>query len=143
MFRSSITGSKGFHDCHIVLFLKGVFVELYTNALGRDGILVSHEQSVMHCHATEKADLFKLNYTTLTSSQLLRQQEEQAQINREILRQFVYCIEFLAKQGLAFQGHRDNQVNFSDTSVNRGNFVATLQVLDKSNATLQEHLLSC
>ncbi len=58
----------------------------------------------------------------------------------------MYCVEFLAKQGLAFQGHREDKVDFSDTSVIRGNFVTALQFLGKSNpirATLQEHLHSC
>jgi hypothetical protein len=100
----------------------------------------------MHHHATEKADLFRLNYTTPSSrvdSILLKQQKEQADKNREILRQIVLGVEFLAKQGLAFRGHREKKVDFSDYSVNRGNFVATMQLLGKSNAIVQEHLLSC
>lgn len=31
----------------------------YTKALGKDGILVWHEETVMHRHAAEQADLFK------------------------------------------------------------------------------------
>ena len=30
----------------------------YTKALGKDGILICHEKSAMHCYAVEKADLY-------------------------------------------------------------------------------------
>ena len=33
----------------------------YTKALGKDGVLVCHEKSAMHWHASEQADLFKSN----------------------------------------------------------------------------------
>lgn len=33
----------------------------YSKALGKDGILVCHEETVMHRNAAEKADLFKQN----------------------------------------------------------------------------------
>ena len=51
-------------------------------------------------------------------------------------------MEFLAKQGLAFRGNKDDKVDFSNESFNRGNFIATLQLLGKGNSILQNHLLS-
>ena len=118
----------------------------YSKALGNDGVLVCHNNNEYHNKATEKADLFILNFITPSSiidSQLLKQQEQQASTNREILHQIIYSVEFLAKEGVAFQGHRDNKVDYSDTSINRGNFIATLQLLSKSNTTLENHLLTC
>ncbi len=38
------------------------FQKPYTKALGKDGILVQHEASVMHHHAAERADLFLRNF---------------------------------------------------------------------------------
>ena len=38
------------------------YQKTYTKALGKDGILVHHEQNVMHQHATERADCFKLTF---------------------------------------------------------------------------------
>lgn len=52
------------------------------------------------------------------------------------------AVEFLAKQGLAFKGHRDDRVDFSSYEINRGNVVALLQLLAKGNDPLQKHLLS-
>ena len=50
-------------------------------------------------------------------------------------------MKFLAQQGLAFRGDRDDKVDFARANVNRGNFIATLQLLGKGNSVLQKHLL--
>ena len=34
----------------------------YSKMLGKDGILVCHEQTAMHYHVEERADLFPQNY---------------------------------------------------------------------------------
>ena len=52
------------------------------------------------------------------------------------------AVEFLVKQGLAFRGHRNDHVDLSSYEINRGNFVALLQLLAKGNDPLQKHLLS-
>ena len=46
------------------------------------------------------------------------------------------AVEFLAKQGLAFRGHRDDKVDFSNEDTNCGNFIATLQLMAKGHHTL-------
>ena len=104
----------------------------YSKALGKDGVLVCHEKTAMHRHAVERADLFTLNFAHPSSridSQLLKQQEELATENKVVLRHIVRAVEFLAKQGLSFRGHHDDRVDFSSEDVNRGNFIATLQLL--------------
>ena len=62
--------------------------------------------------------------------------------NTEILRQIVMAVEFLAKQGLAFRGHRDDKIDFTNEDMNRGNFIATLQLMAKENSVLQKYLSS-
>ena len=117
----------------------------YAKALGKDGVLVCHEQSQMHRNAQKLVDIFlhtQLNPHAHIDTQLLRQANHQEQTNKEILREIVRAVEFLAKQGLPFRGHRDSKVYFAEDSSNKGNFVATLQLLGKSNQTLQDHLLS-
>ena len=47
-----------------------------------------------------------------------------------------------AKHDLAFRGHRDDKVNFSNEDTNWGNFVATLQLMAKTDPILNEHLQS-
>ncbi|KAK3754906.1 hypothetical protein QZH41_003007 [Actinostola sp. cb2023] len=94
----------------------------------------------------EQADLFKQTYahpeTARVDYQLTKMKAKQTDENKEILRQIVLAVEFLAKQGLAFRGHRDDKVDFSDFNTNRGNFIAILQLLAKGNGILQKHLLS-
>ena len=54
----------------------------------------------------------------------------------------VLAVEFLAKQGLPFRGHRDDKVDFSIEDVNRGNFIATLQLMANRDSILNNHLLT-
>ena len=100
----------------------------------------------MHKYATEQADLFKQTFENpdrcRVDSQLATSVANQATENKEILRQIVLAVEFLAKQSLAFRGHRDDRVDFSSYEINRGNFVALLQLQAKGNDPLQKHLLS-
>ena len=61
-----------------------------SKALGKDGILVSHEQTVMHHHAAERADLFIRNCTNSDERIFLRlMKEKQHQLvgNRQELHQ--------------------------------------------------------
>ena len=51
-------GSQG--AIPVVLVLT-VYQSPYNKTLGKDGILVCHENSIMHCHATNLADLFLLS----------------------------------------------------------------------------------
>ena len=114
---------------------------LYSKALGKDGILVCHEQIAMHHRVEERADLFLQNYRkpdTRVDTQLIKQQQL-AEENKEVLRQIVIPVEFLAKQSLPFRSHHDDKVDFSCDDTNRGNLVATLQLLAKENNLLQKH----
>ena len=99
----------------------------------------------MHQRSTERADLFLRNYqhsNERIDSRLLHQSNQLAEENKHVLSQIVLAIEFLAKQGLSFRGHRDDKVDFSDDSSNRGNFIATLQLMSRNDQLLQKHLLS-
>lgn len=145
--------------CHCILFPNKVtmgttpgllvtvpYQKSYTIALRNDGILNCHDQSVIHKYATEQANLFKQTFENpdryRVDSQLATSVANQAFENKAILRQIVLVVEFLAKQGLAFRGHCDDRVDFSSYEINRGNFVALLQLLAKGNDPLQKHLLS-
>ena len=120
-----------------------VYQSPYNKALGKGGIFACHEKSIMHCHATKQADLFLLGVTNPDSRidvHLMAQSDQQVKENKEILRQLVMAVEFLAKQALPFRGHRDHNVDFSNEDINRGNFVAILQLMAKGNSVLQKHL---
>ena len=70
----------------------------------------------------------------------MKQRVQQEEENKEILRQIVLAVEFLAKQGLPLRGHRDDKVDFANEHINRGNFIAVLQLLAKGNDILRKHL---
>ena len=60
------------------------FQKPYTKALGRDGILVCHEETL----AAERADLFLRNFTKpeeRIDSILMREKEKQLEENRHVL----------------------------------------------------------
>ena len=64
-------GSQGGKPSVLVM---SSYQKLYSKALGNDGVLVCHNNNEYHNKATEKADLFILNFTTPSSkidSQLL------------------------------------------------------------------------
>ena len=48
----------------------------------------------------------------------------------------------MAKQALPLRGHRDDKADFSIEDANRGNFIATIQLIAKGNSILHKHLLS-
>ena len=135
-------GSQGANPGVLVLT---AYRSKYSKALGKDGVLVCHEQTQMHRTEMQLADTFlqtQRNPSVRVDSLLLRQQSERSHNNREILREFVRAVEFLAKQGLSFRGHHDSKVDFSEEESNKGNFITALQLLGKSNSLLQKHLLS-
>ena len=97
-----------------------------------------------NCNAAEQADLFIYNLhnpDVRVDSQLTKHQVQQTEENKVILCQVVLAVEFLAKQGLAFRGDSDDKVDFTRDDINRGNFIATLQLLGKRHSILHEHLL--
>ena len=80
------------------------YQKAYTKALGNYGILISHENSAMHQHAAKQADLFKQTFTNPSrrvDSQLLKQKNQQEK----------------------------NKQDFVNKDINRGNFIAVLQLL--------------
>ena len=100
----------------------------------------------MHCHATNQADLFLLSVRNPAADsqidvRLMAQSDQQVKENTQILQQIVIAVEFLAKQGLALRGHRDDKVDVTNEDMNRGNFIATLQLMVKENS-VQKHLSS-
>ena len=93
----------------------------YSKALGKSGVLVCHENTVMHQRATERADLFVRNYyhsNERIDSRLHKQGDNLAEENKHILCKIILAVEFLAKQGLPFRGHRDDKVDFLNEDSN-------------------------
>ena len=69
----------------------------------------------MHRRATEKAALFVRNYyhsNERIDSRLHKQGDSLAEENKHILCKIILAVEFLAREGLQFSGHRDDKVDF-------------------------------
>ena len=66
-----------------------VYQSPYNKTLGKDGNhLVCHEKSIMHCHATNQADLFLLNVRNpdlRIDVHLMAQSDQQVKENTDIL----------------------------------------------------------
>ena len=95
------------------------YKKIYTKALGKDGILVSHEQTVMHCHAAER-EIDEGEGTT-----------NWKKTGSYVLQQIVLAAEFLAKHALPFRGQKDFQVDFSKEDSNRGNLLPHYRLWQK------------
>lgn len=67
--------------------------------------------------------------------QELSRRQQQLQQNREIVYRIMDIICFLAKQNLAFRGHRE-----SESSLNRGNFLELVSFQAKHDPILKKHL---
>ena len=89
----------GSHGSLLGVFVLSLYQYPYNKALGKDGILGSHEKNAVHVQAVEQADLFRQNYCNPEAridACLLRQQDKQANENKEILHHIVMAVEFLA-----------------------------------------------
>ena len=88
-------------------------------------------------------DLFLRNFHNPSEwvDMRLMERKQQEDENKHILQNVVLAVEFLAKQALPFRGHCDDKVDFAVEDTNRGDFIATLQLMAKGDDVLQKHLL--
>lgn len=96
--------------------------------------IVQHECSESHVEALLK---FKLYQTSLPIIPLLveKQQQEKA-MNREVVRSLIDITFFLAKNCIAFRGHREN----SFYTGNRGNFLNLTKIIAKYSPPLATYI---
>ena len=63
--------------------------------------------------------------------------------NSKILPLIIEAVITCARQIIAFQGHQQDKINFSnDLTCNEGNFISILRLLAEANGDLKEHLVS-
>ncbi|KAK1175574.1 zinc finger MYM-type protein 1-like isoform X1 [Acipenser oxyrinchus oxyrinchus] len=70
---------------------------------------------------------------------LVKAERERISKNRQILKRLVDATLFLAKQGLAFRGHRE-YAGLGASGTNEGNFLELLKLLSKYDSLLDQHL---
>jgi len=67
--------------------------------------------------------------------------ENETKTWREILFRLLDIIRFLAKQNLAFRGHREEIRSNTESTENKGNFLELVDLLAKYDPVLREHVL--
>ena len=85
----------------------------FKKALGKNGVLVTHEQKEYHKLSMLRISSFKENECNAASRidvQMLQQQESEFSFNKEALESIVDCLVYCGKQGIALRGHRDDSV---------------------------------
>ena len=81
------------------MFILSPYQSPYSKALGKDGVLVSHNNTVMHRRATERVYLFLYNFSHSSEridTRLLRQSDQLAEENKHILFRIILAVEFFA-----------------------------------------------
>jgi hypothetical protein len=82
-----------------------------------------HQSSQTHQDSTARLN-GRLHANKTVMAQLNKQHEDEVIQNRNYLRVLITCILYLAKQGIAFRGHDENE-----NLTNRGNFIELVNLI--------------
>ena len=115
----------------------------FTNLLkacGKNGKLQTHSRSQYHKDAAARAQALTstiLNPETIIQQCISQQAHDQYQDNLRVLSTIVRAILFCGRQNIALRGHRDDHTS---DNVNKGNFIALLNLLAEFDQDLSRHL---
>uniref|UniRef100_A0A667Y992 TTF-type domain-containing protein n=1 Tax=Myripristis murdjan TaxID=586833 RepID=A0A667Y992_9TELE len=100
-----------------------------------------HENSAAHREAEKMLLMarFRISKDSTVVSELLKAEREQIERNRRILHRLIDSTLFLARQNLAFRGHRE-YAGLGAPSSNEGNFLELLKLMAQYDALLEEHM---
>lgn len=115
-----------------------------SKATGKDGVLQTHANCQYHKESVSLSSEFLNNYSKPQESiqyKLSSINEKNYNLNCHILHKIVQTIVLCGKQNIALRGHRDDSTTPSQAT-NKGNFLAILNLLAKSDDTLKTHLES-
>jgi hypothetical protein len=113
----------------------------WKNALGEEGKLLTHSRSNSHLFAAERfafAQSVRPGVDEQLSDAIVQQrnrEEIERKQNRKVAEIIFDCTRFLARQGLAFRGHLEDE-----ESDNKGNFLELITFLTKYSPELQNWL---
>lgn len=109
----------------------------------RKGIekIEQHEKSAVHREAEKMLLMtkFRIHKDRKVVAERIRAEREQMERNGKILHRLIDITLFLARQGLAFRGHRA-YAGLGAPSLNEGNFLELLKLLAQYDALLEEHM---
>ena len=91
---------------------------------------LSERHKKTHCHY-----LNRITNSQTISAKLSSIHEKEVALNRRNLKTIINAVYYLAKQGLAYRGHDENDIN-----KNSGNFLELLNLISENDNDLKKHL---
>ena len=96
---------------------------------------IKRHNNSQHHQTTYEHWINRISNTQNIASKLSSAHEKEVQLNRKNLATIISATFFLAKQGLPFRGHDEN-----DKTKNNGNFLELLNLLAEDNIELKKHM---
>lgn len=98
----------------------------------------NHESSEGHINCLEKWKTLEagLRLHKTIDIEIINLMEKNKKKWRDVLHRLLDITLFLAKQNLAFRGHKENE-----SSLNKGNFLELVEILSRYDPVLKEHLM--
>ena len=118
----------------------------FKKALGKNGVIVTHEQKDYHNVSMLRISSFKeheRNAASRIDVQMLQRQESEFSFNKAALESIADCLVYCGKQGIALRGHLDDSTANESTCTNKGNFKALLQMYATKDKVMQKFIESC
>ena len=107
----------------------------------------SHAKNQYHLTSLARMSEFIERYKhpeVAVDTQLNKRLQHQMECNQKVIESLFKIIIFCGKQGLAYRGHRDDLINFSDLEVesshNEGNFIELVKFRAETDSNLHNHL---
>ncbi|KAG1650934.1 repressor of the inhibitor of the protein kinase [Nymphon striatum] len=110
----------------------------FRKALGKEGILCTHEQTPFHKTSVVAVDTFLRTHAKPEERidfRLEQQRQKQFDKNKAALSSIVDCIIYLGRQCSALHGHRDDST--ADATKNKGNLHALIEFRAKTDENLK------
>lgn len=101
-----------------------------------------HEKSKIHLNSTEAFLLYQKNrniQSLLFKDQLSKRAEEISK-RRAVFERIIDVVRLIGRRGLSYRGKYEGINHLSDNTLNHGNFLDILLLLEKYDATLSSHI---
>ena len=107
----------------------------------------SHAKNQYHLTSLAKMSEFIERYKhpeVAIDTQLNKRLQHQMECNQKVIESLLKIVIFCGKQGLAYRGHRDDLIDFSDLEIesshNEGNFIELVKFRAETDSNLYDHL---
>lgn len=101
-----------------------------------------HEKSKIHLNSTEAFLLYQKNKNiqSLLFKDQLSKRAEEIYKRRAVFERIINVVKLIGRRGLSYRGKYEGINHLSDNTLNHGNFLDILMLLEKYDATLSSHI---